>query len=111
MAKPTTKFVCSACGYECAKWMGKCPSCGEWNTLVEEKIEQATSAGRKRASAPFDISRVKKLAQISAENSSRIVTGIEEFDRVLGGGIVKGSVVLASGEPGHRKIYIISSGR
>ena len=100
MAKPTTKFVCSACGYECAKWMGKCPSCGEWNTLVEEKIEQATSAGRKRASAPFDISRVKKLAQISAENSSRIVTGIEDFDRVLGGGIVKGSVVLASGEPG-----------
>ena len=102
MAKPTTKYVCSECGYECAKWMGKCPSCGEWNTLSEEKIEPATPARRAIGSSAssFDISRVRRLSQIHAQDEPRIVSGIGEFDRVLGGGIVKGSVVLASGEPG-----------
>ena len=102
MAKPTTKYVCSECGYECAKWMGKCPSCGEWNTLSEEKIEPATPARRVIGSSAssFDISRVRRLSQIHAQDEPRIVSGIGEFDRVLGGGIVKGSVVLASGEPG-----------
>lgn len=102
MAKPTTKYVCSECGYECAKWMGKCPSCGEWNTLSEEKIEPAAPARRAIGSSAssFDISRVRRLSQIHAQDEPRIVSGIGEFDRVLGGGIVKGSVVLASGEPG-----------
>lgn len=102
MAKPTTKYVCSECGYECAKWMGKCPSCGEWNTLSEEKIEPAAPVRRVIGSSAssFDISRVRRLSQIHAQDEPRIVSGIGEFDRVLGGGIVKGSVVLASGEPG-----------
>ena len=102
MAKPTTKYVCSECGYECAKWMGKCPSCGEWNTLSEEKIEPAAPVRRVIGSSAssFDMSRVRRLSQIHAQDEPRIVSGIGEFDRVLGGGIVKGSVVLASGEPG-----------
>ncbi len=100
MAKRTTKYVCSECGYESAKWMGRCSSCGEWNTLVEEKIENTLPAQRKVPSVSFDPGRVKKLSEITAEHSARMISGIEEFDRVLGGGIVKGSVVLASGEPG-----------
>ena len=101
MAKAATKYVCSECGYECAKWMGKCPSCGEWNTLCEEKVEPVNTGMRSsRPSAGFDAKRVRKLSQITAEHEPRIASGIEEFDRVLGGGIVKGSVVLASGEPG-----------
>lgn len=101
MAKRTTKFVCGECGYESAKWMGRCPSCEAWNTLVEEKIEQQTFTHKGAAkTVNFDVKQVKKLSEIVSEDTRRIVSGIEEFDRVLGGGIVKDSVVLASGEPG-----------
>ena len=99
MSKPTTKFVCSSCGYECVKWMGKCPSCGEWNTLTEEAVVLERSS-LKTSGVRFDKSRVKKLAEVTTERSGRIKTRIGEFDRVLGGGIVPGGVILASGEPG-----------
>lgn len=94
MAKVKTKFVCNECGYETAKWMGKCPSCGSWNSFIEE-VEQADTHVSKAA-----LPTVTELKDIKAISDSRTKTGIEEFDRVLGGGIVRGSAVLAGGEPG-----------
>jgi DNA repair protein RadA/Sms len=103
MAKIKTTFFCQNCGAQSPKWIGKCPSCGEWNTYVEEVV-QKEDAGRgswqelgikeKRASVP------KKLSEVDFEDQPRVVTGDHELDRVLGGGIVPGSLVLIGGEPG-----------
>ena len=99
MSKQKSYFQCSECGYETAKWMGKCPSCGNWNTLTEHLREpEQSSAAKGRAS--FSTSAVTKLRSIASSDGSRVKTGIGELDRVLGGGIVRGSVVLAGGEPG-----------
>ena len=105
MAKAKTIFVCSNCGYESAKWLGKCPACNEWNTFYEEKMvnsSSATTAGNARAkSVP------KKLKDIEGIETTRTSTGIGELDRVLGGGLVKGSLVLVGGEPGIGKSTLI----
>ena len=97
-------YVCQNCGYESAKWYGRCPDCGEWNSMVEE-IRQQVAAGKggKRGAAPVGSSQpiqVAKLSEISSDDSERYRTGVEELDRVLGGGIVAGSVTLLSGDPG-----------
>ena len=105
MAKAKTIFVCSNCGYESAKWLGKCPACNEWNTFYEEKMvnsSSATTAGNARAK-----SEPKKLKDIEGIETTRTSTGIGELDRVLGGGLVKGSLVLVGGEPGIGKSTLI----
>lgn len=108
MLKSKTTFVCSSCGNESAKWFGKCPECGEWNTFREftlPQIQNSKSKNQKFGSSSESIP--KKLGEISIDPIQRISTGIKEFDRVLGGsteqnnqGIVPGSVVLISGDPG-----------
>ena len=98
MARIKTEFVCSECGYRSPKWVGRCLSCGSWNSMVEEVIEEKPKETRvKSADVPVD---VKYLDEISSAESTRTATGIREFDRVLGGGVVDAGVVLAGGEPG-----------
>ncbi|WP_339875625.1 DNA repair protein RadA [uncultured Algoriphagus sp.] len=103
MAKIKTTFFCQNCGAQSPKWLGKCPACGEWNTYVEEVIQKEESgkgswktptSGTKKASVP------KKIQEVNYEEQPRYVTGDAELDRVLGGGIVPGSLVLIGGEPG-----------
>jgi DNA repair protein RadA/Sms len=103
MARPTTVFVCSACGTESAKWHGQCPGCGAWNTLAEEARadSRAPKAGG-RAVKPV------RLADVRAERHARLSTGIGELDRILGGGVVPGSIVLIGGSPGIGKSTLTS---
>jgi DNA repair protein RadA/Sms len=98
MPKTKTTYICQNCGFETAKWMGKCQSCGEWNTIVEE----VSLVRKKTASKPSGRVSGKpvSLSEISVDKKERLRTGINEFDRILGGGIVPGSVVLVGGEPG-----------
>ena len=104
--KLKTVYVCSNCGETSPRWMGRCPSCGSWNTMSEDVIAEAPKAGSGAAKAAprqegVTTLTAKRLSEISTtEEKSRIVTGITELDRVLGGGIVLGGVVLLSGEPG-----------
>lgn len=104
MAKAKTVFVCQECGYESPKWMGKCPGCGNWNTMVEE-IE----VKGKEVSSVFDsaISKPLTIDQIEITEEERYTTSMEELDRVLGGGIVKGSLILVGGDPGIGKSTLL----
>src|SRR6201994_3998304 len=105
MPKPTSVHVCSACGHETARWAGRCPGCGEWNTLVEQG-RVATPRGGSGAGGALDAraraAPVKPvaLADVEAVEHERLSTGIGELDNVLGGGIVPGSLVLIGGAPG-----------
>ena len=106
-SKLKSHYVCSQCGHESAKWYGKCPSCGEWNTFTEEvretrKINAPSVQERRRPS-----SEPVPISQISTEDEQRYYTGSAELDRVLGGGIVKGSLVLLGGDPGIGKSTIL----
>ncbi len=93
MAKIKTVFVCNSCGYESAKWLGKCPACNEWNSFFEEKLTKnndgSFSEGKKTKST-----KPSKLNSVEGKEAFRTSTGVGELDRVLGGGIVKGSLVL-----------------
>ncbi|MBQ7288470.1 MAG: DNA repair protein RadA [Clostridia bacterium] len=102
--KIKTAYICSECGYESPKWSGKCPNCNAWNTLEEEIIASAQKAG-----TPVSLRgvRVEKIAEIQVDREYRYKTGISELDRVLGGGLVKGSVVLLSGDPGIGKSTLL----
>lgn len=101
-----TVFVCSECGYETPKWAGKCPGCGEWNTMVEDvRLPQKSAVSA--VPRPAHTFSAMPLSQINAADEHRFVTGISELDRVLGGGIVKGSVILLSGDPGIGKSTIL----
>jgi DNA repair protein RadA/Sms len=105
MARATTVFVCSACGSEAAKWHGQCPGCGAWNTLAEESRAPAAKqggGGRGRAAKPV------RLADVRAERHARLATNIGELDRILGGGVVPGSLVLIGGSPGIGKSTLTS---
>ncbi|MDD6727837.1 MAG: DNA repair protein RadA, partial [Eubacteriales bacterium] len=84
MAKAKSLYVCNECGYESPKWFGKCPGCGEWNTMVEE----APTVSVSKSSSISAVSSVMSLSDITGDVEKRISTGIKEFDRVLGGGIV-----------------------
>jgi len=103
MAKPTTVFVCSACGTESAKWHGQCPGCGAWNTLAEE----ANRATRSKNPAGQAVKPIR-LADVKAQRHTRLHTGIGELDRILGGGLVPGSLVLIGGSPGIGKSTLTS---
>ena len=105
MAKaPKTIFVCNECGYESAKWMGKCPACNSWNTFFEQKIEKITENGVKISK---ERNTPKALNSYKGQEVARTSTGFGELDRVLGGGIVKGSLILLGGEPGIGKSTLI----
>ncbi|MBQ3107586.1 MAG: DNA repair protein RadA [Firmicutes bacterium] len=105
--KGKTVFVCQQCGYESAKWMGQCV-CGAWNSFVEEKVQDPVKdAGRSREAAAGRTSRPIPLTQVESGEHKRLSTGITELDRVLGGGLVPGSLTLISGEPGIGKSTLI----
>src|SRR5215208_3068284 len=110
MARSATVFSCSACGHESPKWHGRCPGCGEWNSFVEEA--RPTPAARVGANgARGSAGRALKpvpLAEVQAPAVARLSTGIGEFDRVLGGGLVPGSLVLIGGSPGIGKSTLTS---
>ncbi len=97
MAKLKNKFVCQECGYESLRWIGKCPSCNSWNSFVEEIYD---AKAKKLSIADTKDVKVERLIDISISNEDRIETGLGELDRVLGGGIVKGSLALIGGDPG-----------
>ena len=102
--KAKTIFVCNECGYESAKWMGKCPACNSWNTFFEEKLSTKVESGKREKKiqeAP------KPLNSFVGQDAQRTSTGYAELDRVLGGGLVKGSLVLVGGEPGIGKSTLI----
>ncbi len=104
MAKPKTIFVCSECGNESPKWLGKCPACNSWNTFYEQKIEKYTEENKvekKINNTP------KPLNEYVGQEANRTSTGYAELDRVLGGGLVKGSLILLGGEPGIGKSTLI----
>lgn len=104
MAKEKQVFFCKECGYESAKWLGQCPGCRVWNTFVEEKI---TVGAKNKTSIKKDSVAPTGILQVTTADESRIKTNIEELDRVLGGGIVKGSLVLVGGDPGIGKSTIL----
>ncbi|RKQ32370.1 DNA repair protein RadA [Oceanobacillus halophilus] len=107
MAKRKTKFVCQECGYESAKWMGKCPGCNNWNTLVEE-IEASSKRGQHIFSGVSKgASKPESITAIESQEEPRITTSMKELNRVLGGGIVMGSLVLIGGDPGIGKSTLL----
>jgi len=97
--KAATVFVCQECGNESPKWMGQC-ICGAWNSMIEEKVLPAPGEDKRRRSKHDKGSKAVKLSEVKSGAKSRIDTGISELNRVLGGGLVKGSLTLISGEPG-----------
>ena len=101
--KEKTKFVCGECGYETIKWMGFCPACGSYNTLVEAVAVAPAKGGQRTLGG----SRAVSLASVTETDTVRIPTGIGEFDRVLGGGVVSGSTVLVGGDPGIGKSTLL----
>ena len=103
MSKIKTAFFCSNCGYESAKWTGKCPSCNEWNTFIEEVITKDNKLEEtdwKKLSPDKKDGRTISLHEVVSAEEKRIITADPELNRVLGGGIVAGSIVLVAGEPG-----------
>ena len=104
MAKTKTVFVCNECGYESAKWLGKCPACNSWNSFYEQKIEKVVEAVRLERKEP---NLPRALNTYKGEETLRTTTGFSEVDRVLGGGLVKGSLILLGGEPGIGKSTLI----
>ncbi len=106
--KLKTTFVCNNCGYETVKWMGQCPNCSEWNTFEEvATVPKNTVNGITRSNLKKSLADAETLSNINIKDEQRFVTNISELDRVLGGGIVKGSVVLLSGDPGIGKSTIL----
>ena len=107
MAKSKYIYICNQCGYESTKWNGKCPSCNAWNSFEEDISQNTTSSGKSSQSAPDLSEQILELEQIDIESDVRYDTGIGELNRVLGGGLVKGSLVLLGGEPGIGKSTIL----
>jgi len=105
--KQHVSFVCQECGYDSPKYLGKCPECGEWNTLKEFKIQNAKVKIQSQFNSQRKEASVKKLSEIAFSEKDRILTGYSEVDNVLGGGIVKGSVTLLAGDPGIGKSTLL----
>ena len=107
MAKQKTSvFFCSECGYESSKWMGQCPACHAWNTMVEEPAAPK-AAGRSSSGRTVSMAKAVYLKDVELDDSDRYDSGLDEFNRVLGGGIVRGSLVLVGGDPGIGKSTIL----
>ena len=102
MAKAKTIYACTECGASASKWQGQCPGCGVWNTLVETVEETSASSG-KRFAALSGTSRLQVLAEIEAREEDRLPTGISDFDRALGGGLVAGGVVKTTSPTSRRR--------
>ena len=107
MAKSKTIFVCSECGNESSKWLGKCPACNSWNTFYEQKVVETKSSGRNARNSEKINNKPQTLNSYQAKETIRTSTGFNELDRVLGGGLVKGSLVLLGREPGIGKSTLI----
>lgn len=103
--KSKTVFCCSECGYETSKWLGKCPSCGEWNTLKE--VTALAKESKKAGQHAYLNTSPMRLSEIGTDMRERMTTGISELDNVLGGGLVTGSLVLVGGEPGIGKSTLL----
>lgn len=99
-----TIYFCQNCGHEETKWLGQCPACKEWNTFVEEKVIASSASANVRTEREV---KIVALSEVSADDHTRIETGMAELDRVLGGGIVPGSLVLVGGDPGIGKSTIL----
>ncbi|MFM8340226.1 MAG: DNA repair protein RadA, partial [Fluviibacter sp.] len=106
MAKLKTLYTCTECGSNQPKWQGQCPDCNAWNTLVETVAEKAAASAHRFASlAP--VSGVQALGKVEAREAPRLSSGIDEFDRFLGGGLVSGGVALIGGDPGIGKSTLL----
>ena len=106
MAKTFTEYVCQSCGHRAPKWLGKCPECEAWSTLAEEKIT-TTRLSKKVGNGAIDLKSVQSVTSVEALTQNRLITGIGEFDRTLGGGLVEGSLVLIGGDPGIGKSTLV----
>ncbi|MEJ5211017.1 MAG: DNA repair protein RadA, partial [Burkholderiales bacterium] len=106
MARQRTVHVCTECGGQSVKWQGQCPHCGAWNTLVETVGETPAAAGHRYRALAAD-GRLQRLAEVQAAEAPRWPTGVAELDRVLGGGLVPGAVVLLGGDPGIGKSTLL----
>ncbi|MBD5521594.1 MAG: DNA repair protein RadA [Lachnospiraceae bacterium] len=106
-AKITTVFYCQSCGYESSKWMGQCPGCKEWNTFVEEKINIKTAVSSSSSRSGHETGKPLKLSEIALNDEERMSTHMKELNRVLGGGIVPGSLILVGGDPGIGKSTLL----
>ena len=104
MAKIKTVFICEECSYESLKWLGKCPVCGKWNSFKESVVSPKSISTRTRVTPK---KAIKKLSEVISNKSDRIVTGINEFDRVMGGGIVKDSISIITARPGAGKSTLL----
>jgi DNA repair protein RadA/Sms len=104
--KKETIFICQSCGHKAGKWLGKCPECGEWNSFVEEKSQPARRSGGRNGFSLRDVSAIP-FTEIESQDDVRIASGVTEFDRVLGGGIVPGTLVLIGGDPGIGKSTLL----
>jgi DNA repair protein RadA/Sms len=100
MPKVETKYVCQNCGFVSLRWIGKCPECASWNTFIEEIIHVDKKKSQAKSKAEITSANLSKLSDVNVKEEKRLRTGIEELDRVLGGGIVTGSVILVGGDPG-----------
>ena len=110
MARSKLLYVCSNCGFESSKWNGRCTNCGEWNTFEEKEavdVKTTSSFSRQQSAAPSLADKLSRLGEIGADTDVRYDTGLSELNRVLGGGLVKGSIVLIGGEPGIGKSTIL----
>ncbi len=108
MAKQKTAFVCNDCGADLSKWQGQCPECGQWNTIQEIKLGKASVSRSSSASGYAGVSsEVLSLGAIDLEEQPRFSSGVSEFDRVLGGGLVPGSAILVGGHPGAGKSTLL----
>ena len=105
MAKAKIIFLCSECGFDSPKWLGRCPSCNQWNTMVEEKFQEVQTAAFQTGKN----TKPQQIGDFSEEDDLRRATGIGELDRVLGGGIVAGSLILVGGDPGIGKSTLLLS--
>ncbi|MCI8483970.1 MAG: DNA repair protein RadA [Lachnospiraceae bacterium] len=105
--KKTTVYFCQSCGYESSKWMGQCPGCREWNTFVEELVEKKNPGKIKSTMGGKEEMKPARLSEIDLQARERVTTGFRELDRVLGGGIVPGSLVLVGGDPGIGKSTLL----
>ena len=107
MAKAKTYYFCQECGYRSSSWLGKCPECGKWNTFVEEVVQTSSSAKTASVQRAATTSNPKLISEVTYSETTRIPTHCSEFDRVLGGGIVPGSLLLIGGEPGIGKSTLL----